>query len=166
MILTNVLINLDHGILPACTVAMQEYYDMSEAELGVLGSIVYAGISLMGMFAGRLYQKFNSKMLTVAALVVLELSLLVFVFIPNKVAAYATRFVTGVCQVFLLVYYPIWIDKHGGDKKTMWLTLLQICVPLGIFMGYGMTAIIISAGSSVPIDPFSSSSPSSSRWGW
>jgi MFS transporter, Spinster family, sphingosine-1-phosphate transporter len=146
MILTNVLINLDHGILPACTVPMQEYYDMSEAELGILGSIVYAGISIMGMFAGRLYQKFNSKMLTVAALVVLELSLLVFVFIPNKIAAYATRFVTGVCQVFLLVYYPIWIDKHGGDNKTMWLTLLQICVPLGIFMGYGMTAIIISTG--------------------
>ena len=71
----------------------------------------------MGMFAGRLYQHFNSKMLTVIALVVLELSLLAFVFIPNKYAAYATRFVTGVCQVFLLVYYPIWIDKFGKDKK-------------------------------------------------
>ena len=101
------------------------------------------------MFAGRLYQHFNSKMLTVIALIVLELSLLAFVFIPNKYAAYATRFVTGVCQVFLLVYYPIWIDKFGKDKKTIWLTLLQICVPLGIFMGYGMTAIIISTGNSV-----------------
>jgi len=28
----------------------------------------------------------------------------------------------------------------------MWLTLLQICVPVGIFMGYGMTAVIISTG--------------------
>jgi hypothetical protein len=28
MILTNVLINLDHGILPACTTKMQETYDM------------------------------------------------------------------------------------------------------------------------------------------
>ena len=71
MILTNVLINLDHGILPACTKPMQEYYDMDEAELGILGSIVYLGISIMGMFAGRLYQHFNSKLLTVIALVVL-----------------------------------------------------------------------------------------------
>ena len=63
-----------------------------------------------------------------------------FVFIQNKIAAYCTRFITGVCQVFLLVYYPIWIDKHGKDKKTLWLTLLQICVPLGIFMGYHMNA--------------------------
>lgn len=30
MILTNVLINLDHGILPACTTKMQETYDMNE----------------------------------------------------------------------------------------------------------------------------------------
>lgn len=123
---------------------------MDEAELGVLGSIVYLGISLMGMFAGRLYQHFNSKWLTVVALVLLEVSLLLFVFIKHKAAAYATRFITGVCQVFLLVYYPIWIDKYGKDKKTLWLTLLQICVPLGIFLGYGMTAVIISSGNGVP----------------
>lgn len=132
---------------------------MDEAELGILGSIVYLGISLMGMFAGRLYQHFNSKMLTVTALIVLQISLLLFVFIPHKIAAYATRFITGVCQVFLLVYYPIWIDKYGSTKKTMWLTLLQICVPLGIFMGYGMTAIIISTGHSVNIKAYSSNYP-------
>lgn len=64
----------------------------------------------------------------------------------NKFMAYASRFMTGVCQVFLLVYYPIWIDKFGKDKKTLWLTLLQICVPVGIFIGYGITAVIISTG--------------------
>ena len=64
----------------------------------------------------------------------------------QKVTAYLSRFATGVCQVFLLVYYPIWIDKYGKDKKTMWITLLQICVPVGIFAGYGMTALIISFG--------------------
>lgn len=69
---------------------------------------------------------------------------MLFVLSDQKVAAYISRFFTGVFQVFLLVYYPIWIDKFGGDKKTMWLTLLQICVPLGIFIGYGITAVIIS----------------------
>jgi MFS family permease len=166
MILTNILINLDHGILPACTTQMQRDYDMDETELGILGSIVYLGISMMGMFAGRLYQHFNSKMLTVISLVVLELSLLSFVFLEYKIAAYVTRFITGVCQVFLLVYYPIWIDKFGKDKKTLWLTLLQICVPLGIFMGYGMTAIILSTGNSVPIYLLSIPYLSSYRSDW
>lgn len=146
MTLTNILINLDHGILPACTNEMKEQFDMDETELGIMGSIVYLGIVLMGLFAGRLYQHFNSKLLTLGALVFLEFTLILFVFSDHKVTAYISRFFTGVCQVFLLVYYPIWIDKFGGLKKTTWLTLLQICVPVGIFMGYGMTAVIISLG--------------------
>lgn len=100
----------------------------------------------MGMFAGRLYQRFDSKKLTIVALVALQLFLLLFVLSSHKATAYISRFMTGVCQVFLLVYYPIWIDKYGKDKKTMWLTYLQICVPVGIFVGYGMTAIILSSG--------------------
>ena len=159
MILTNILINLDHGILPACTKQMSEKYDMDETELGILGSIVYLGISLMGMFAGRLYQHFNSKILTVVALILLEVSLLLFVFSDNKFTVYSCRFLTGVCQVFLLVYYPVWIDKFGRDKKTMWLTLLQICVPVGIFLGYGITAVIISMDIRVLVDLSSSKSP-------
>lgn len=151
MILTNILTNFDHGILPACTSQMQSDFDMDETQLGLLGSIVYLGISLMGMFAGRLYQRFDSKKLTLVALVALQLFLLLFVLSSHKATAYISRFMTGVCQVFLLVYYPIWIDKYGKDKKTMWLTYLQICVPVGIFVGYGMTAVILSSGYTVII---------------
>jgi fucose permease len=71
MILTNILINLDHGILPACTDQLQTAFHMDQTELGILGSIVYLGISIMGLFAGRLYQHFNSKVLTVIALILL-----------------------------------------------------------------------------------------------
>lgn len=117
---------------------------MNGAELGFLGSVVYLGIVLMGLFVGRLYQHFNSKWLTLIALIALEVCLLLFVISSHKVTAYISRFLTGSCQVFLLVYYPIWIDKFGSQKKTLWLTLLQVCVPVGIFMGYGMTAVIIN----------------------
>ena len=96
----------------------------------------------MGTFAGQLYQRINSKLLTIIALAALEGSLVLFVLSDNKILAYVCRYLTGVCQVFLLVYYPVWIDKFGEDKKTLWLTLLQICVPIGIFIGYGMTAVI------------------------
>lgn len=122
---------------------------MNETELGFLGSIVYLGIVLMGLFAGRLYQRINSKVLTLGALIALQVSLALFILSANKGLAYFCRFLTGVCQVFLLVYYPIWIDKFGFKKKTLWLTLLQICVPVGIFAGYGMTSLVISFGFSV-----------------
>ena len=100
----------------------------------------------MGLFAGRLYQKINSKLLTLGALIALEFSLALFILSKNKGVAYFCRFLTGICQVFLLVYYPIWIDKFGFKKKTLWLTLLQICVPVGIFAGYGMTSVVIGSG--------------------
>lgn len=103
----------------------------------------------MGLFAGRLYQKINSKILTLGALIALEISLGLFILSSNKAVAYFCRFLTGICQVFLLVYYPIWIDKFGFQKKTLWLTLLQICVPVGIFAGYGMTSLVISFDLSV-----------------
>lgn len=144
MTLTNVLINLDHGILPACTAQMEEHFDMNDTEEGFLGSIVYLGIVLMGTIAGRLYQFLNSKYLTLFALLALEGSLFLFVLSDQKWAAYVSRFITGACQVFLLVYYPVWIDKFGQHLKTTWLTLLQICVPLGIFAGYGITSVVIN----------------------
>ena len=100
----------------------------------------------MGTLAGHLYLRFNSKLLTLVALVLLEGTLGLFVLSDQKWTAYVSRFLIGAFQVFLLVYYPVWIDKFGQDKKTLWLTLLQICVPVGIFAGYGMTAAILAVG--------------------
>lgn len=120
-----------------------------------MGSIVYLGIVIMGTIAGQLYQRINSKLLTLIALLCLEGSLVLFVLSDQKWMAYVFRFITGVCQVFLLVYYPIWIDKFGQHLKTTWLTLLQICVPVGIFAGYGITSGIIALGYEVNFIIFS-----------
>lgn len=119
---------------------------MNETELGFLGSIVYLGIVIVGTLAGHLYLRFNSKLLTIVALVLLEGTLGLFVLSDQKWTAYVSRFLIGAFQVFLLVYYPVWIDKFGQDKKTLWLTLLQICVPVGIFAGYGITAGVLALG--------------------
>jgi predicted MFS family arabinose efflux permease len=109
----------------------------------MLGSIVYLGIIIMGLYVGRLYQKVNSKLMLLIGLICLGGSLLLFVLSRIYWLAIASRFLTGVFQVFMLVYFPVWIDKFGGDNATLWLTLLQVGVPLGIFAGYGMTALIV-----------------------
>ena len=124
---------------------------MNDTQLGLLGSIVYLGIVTMGTFAGHLYQRINSKLLTLIALFVLLGSLVLFVLSNQQWMAYLFRFLTGGCQVFLLVYYPVWIDKFGQHLKTTWLTLLQICVPVGIFAGYGITSGVMAMGYKVTI---------------
>ena len=122
---------------------------MNDKELGFLGSIVYLGIVLVGTLAGQLYLRLNSKMLTIVALLSLEFTLGLFVLSDHKWTAYVSRFLVGAFQVFLLVYYPVWIDKYGYHLKTTWLTLLQVCVPLGVFLGYGITSAVINLGFSV-----------------
>lgn len=120
-----------------------EYYNIGEPELGVLGSIVYLGIIIMGIYVGRLYQKINSKVMLLIGLISLTGTLFLFVLSQIFWLAVASRFMTGVFQVFMLVYFPVWIDKFGGESATMWITFLQVGVPLGIFAGYAMTALII-----------------------
>ena len=38
------MINVDHGILPACTTEVKEDLQLDNANLGLLGSLVYAGL--------------------------------------------------------------------------------------------------------------------------
>jgi sugar phosphate permease len=35
--------NIDHGIMPAATKDIQEYLNINESEIGLLGSLVYGG---------------------------------------------------------------------------------------------------------------------------
>ena len=40
-----------------------------------------------------------------------------------------------------MIYFPVWVDLYGEDNKTLWLTFLQVAVPLGVFLGYVVTAL-------------------------
>lgn len=42
----------------------------------------------------------------------------------------------------MLIYFPVWIDNFGLCYKTVWMTALQGVIPLGIFVGYGLSSII------------------------
>lgn len=109
----------------------------------MLGSIVYLGIIAAGFGVGTLYRHFQSKLVCLIGLSGMCVTLLMFMLSNQIWLAMLSRFLTGSCQVFLLVYFPVWIDKFGGEKATLWITLLQVGVPLGIFAGYGMTSVIV-----------------------
>jgi hypothetical protein len=44
--ITNLLINVDHGILPACTGELRNDLGFSTINIGILGSLVYLGLVL------------------------------------------------------------------------------------------------------------------------
>jgi hypothetical protein len=43
----------------------------------------------------------------------------------------------------MAIYFPVWSDQYGPvERKSAMIAVLQLCVPLGIVMGYILTAII------------------------
>lgn len=56
------------------------------------------------------------------------------------------RFLTGFFQVFVSIFYPVWADTFGTNEKvkTMWLTLLLLCGPIGTLLGYLLGGAIVN----------------------
>jgi MFS family permease len=78
MCLTNIFINLDHGILPAATDEIKIDLGIKDAELGLLGSFVYFGIIAAGFFAGKLYLKYETKIVVLISILLMVLVLFTF----------------------------------------------------------------------------------------
>ena len=73
----------------------------------------------------------------------LMLNSICLVFFTTSTSFYvlgAMRFLTGFCQIFIVVYYPVWTDTFGPEKfKSIWLTLMLLASPLGLVLGYAVT---------------------------
>lgn len=56
---TNILINVDHGSLPGCSNQIKKDLDMSDFQFGVIGAVVFGGLTFGSVFATAIYQKSN-----------------------------------------------------------------------------------------------------------
>jgi MFS family permease len=137
---TQILINLDHGIIPACTSELKKDLGLDEVGLGALGSLVYLGLICGSLTAGPMFQSFSSKRIICFATLCNLLFLLIFPVAENLFWLGLSRVGVGFFQVFLVIYFPVWVDLYGGENKTLWITYLQVAVPLGVFLGYLLTS--------------------------
>ena len=139
-----VMISLDHGIIPASTSEIQQFFKIDKDLLGFMGSIVFLGIVANGVIAGRVYQTYQTKTIFILGLLCSQVSLIILVLTNIYTIALFARFLTGVFQVFNLIFLPVWVDRYGGVNKTKWITIYQTCHPIGIVLGYGLTSILIN----------------------
>ena len=51
----NVLINVDHGVMPAGSIVIKEDLEINNTEYGLLGSIVFVGLTVGSIAATYLY---------------------------------------------------------------------------------------------------------------
>ena len=87
----------------------------------------------------------NIKFVIVLGLIGQGSSLLLFTLSNNFWILAASRLMTGMCQVFFAIYFPVWVDIFGDEEtQTIWLANLLLGVPLGVILGYIFTAFMIS----------------------
>ena len=139
---TNLLVNLDHGILPACTSELKAELDIGDIFLGFLGSLVFAGLMIGSIISGILFTRYSCKRIILYSFIFTMVGYVFFVFGgQSHILLGCGRFITGFFQVFMVVYFPVWVDHFGDKNKTIWLSYLQIGPPLGVFLGYSITAV-------------------------
>lgn len=144
--LVTLLVNMDHGSVPAATSQIAGDLNFSKVEIGAVGSLVFVGLTAGSSVAGICYHKFNPKWIVSLFTCLTGISLMLFPLSQgNRTLVYSARLMAGFCQVFLVVYFPVWVDIFSPEKwRTLWLTFLQLAVPLGVILGYSLTAFMLS----------------------
>ena len=133
----NILINCDHGAIPAGTTELKEAKNLSNIQLGTIGSLVYLGLVLGSISGGFIFSTYSSKWVIIISL----LASCAFLYFFTESDYYLTmafcRVGCGFFQVFCYIYFPIWVDQFGvNNTQTLWLTFLQLGVPIGTMFGY------------------------------
>ena len=135
--LINILINCDHGAIPAGTKELKEAKNLSNMQLGSIGSLVYLGLVLGSISGGYIFSNYASKWVVINSLIASCIFLYFFTVSDFWETLAFCRVGCGFFQVFCYIYFPIWVDQYGvNNTQTLWLTFLQLGVPIGTMLGY------------------------------
>lgn len=100
----NMLINLDHGIIPACTYELKRDLNIDDLFLGMLGSLVFLGLMVGSLSSGVLFTKYSSKTILLSACAMIFVALLLFPLSEGyKIMMGFARFLVGFAQVSSLI---------------------------------------------------------------
>ena len=114
--IANLLMMFDMGILPACTVIMMEELKMPNSTFGMLGSMVYVGQVVGSFLAAFFLQTRNTKLVLCLCVILNVIFLLMFTFANQTWLMVLCRVLTGLFQVFLWIYLPVWADLFGNEQ--------------------------------------------------
>ena len=94
----NFCVNIDMGILPACTLKMTKELNLDTANFGLLGSIVYVGQFLGCLLAAYMFQKVDERHVLPCGLTLNLLTLILFTYSEEFWSMLLCRLFTGSFQ--------------------------------------------------------------------
>jgi hypothetical protein len=95
----NILINVDHGAIPAATTTLKRELGLDNVSLGTIGSLVYLGLVLGAMSAGPIFSAYSSKWVNVVGIIASCFFLYFFTVAESQIPLALCRVGCGFFQV-------------------------------------------------------------------
>lgn len=131
------LINYDSGAIPSVLDIIQADFGVSATSLGILGFVPYMGITLSAGFSGSFLSKYSQKRVLVVCLLANAFSCSLLALAQRFWHLVVARALIGFTQAPFVIYSSVWVEEFAPiGKKTMWVGLVQVGVPLGVMLGY------------------------------
>ena len=89
----NILINLDHGAIPAGTTKLMSDLDLDHVYIGMIGSFVFLGLTIGASIAGFMFNNYTPKWVVCGS--ILSSSFFLYCFTQSK-----TFFILGLSRIF------------------------------------------------------------------
>ena len=138
----NLFNHLDHGAIAACTTYLMTELNLDHADLGIVGSLVYLGLTCGASLAGMLFSAYTPKWIVSISIIASCIFLYSLTDSTSMLGLCFSRFCCGFFQVFSMIYFPVWVDQFGVfEDRTLWLSFLQLGPALGTMLGYAIEAI-------------------------
>ena len=142
-IILNILMNVDHGTIPAATSEIKNDLVINDEILGLFGSLVFVGVIIGSLITLTLINFFNRKYLLIIFLILNTACLYTFTLTTNKIFLFINRVLVGIFQSYVSIFLPVWCDQFGVEnKKTMMIACIQVAGPLGVVVGYFQTTLV------------------------
>ncbi|EAN31075.1 Major Facilitator Superfamily protein [Theileria parva strain Muguga] len=139
--LLQIFINYDIGVAPVSLNWIQEPYNFSSTELGIMGSLTYCSYVVMSPFMSYIFLTFSSQIVITVGLIINLLSLLVYGLAVNKFMFFISKFCIGASQALFITYYPIWVDIFAPKfHRNLWMSIIQGGIMIGMSVGYIVTS--------------------------
>lgn len=140
LFISNVIINIDHGAIPAAIEEIKQTFNSNDTEIGAIGALVYIGVAVGALFLTYYMTKINIRILLISSLVANSILIFLFPIFNNLIALSFNRLLTGVFQSMISIYIPVWIEQYGVKKwKTAKMTFFHLSSIGGLIFGYILT---------------------------
>ena len=143
-----VMANFDAGVLPVTISHVMTEFKLSFSQGGMLGALVYLGLVMSSPIAGYLLTNLpGQQKLLFCAAIANSLGVMAFALAPNTFWLCVGRALIGFTQAPIIIYAPVWVDEFAPPADaTMWMSLLQASVAIGIMCGYVVAGLIVTYG--------------------